>query len=73
MSWAYAESVPYVSESNGVIERQNGVVYDGLRTCLARAGFGPELCPLAGEYCCDVINIGHKDPSEAYGLDRDCP
>ena len=38
MAWPLDTSVPYISESNGVIERQNGAVYDGLRSRLHRAG-----------------------------------
>ena len=43
MSWSLDTSVPYVSESNGVIERQNGIVFDGLRTLLDNAGLAPQF------------------------------
>ena len=72
MHWALDTSTPYVSESNGVIDRQNGIVYEGLRTWVECAGLAPQFWTLAGEYFCDSTNIGCKDPSEI-GLDRDCP
>ena len=72
LHWSLDTAVPYVSQSNGVIERQNGIVYDGLRTLLDNAGLAPQLWPLAGEYFCDATNIGNKDP-EVAGADRGCP
>ena len=65
-------AVPYISQSNGVIERQNGIVYDGLRTLLDNARLALQLWPPGGEYFCDAANIGTKDPDVA-GADRDCP
>ena len=73
MSWSLDTSVPYVSESNGVIERQNGIVFDGLRTLLDNAGLAPQFWPLAGECFCDATNVGAKDPEVEHGLDRNCP
>ena len=73
MDWAQDPSTSHASESNDVIERQNGLVYDGLRTCLERAGFASQLWPLAGEYFCDATSIGVRDPTVEHGLDKDCP
>ena len=61
VKWCHTTNTPFVSCTNGRVERRIRHVEEGTRTVLARAGFPHRWWPHASRYFCHTSNIRERD------------
>ena len=66
LGWCTEQSVPLISETNGVAERINRHVEEGIRALLVSAGLNDQWWSFAGRFFCMAANIVIIDGDSAW-------
>ena len=66
LGWQHPTSTPYVSHTNGVVERQIRTVEEGTRTLLTQAGLPAKLWSYASHAFCHSRNVAMRDGTSAW-------
>ena len=66
LGWRTDKSTPYVSESNGIIEREIGLTSEGTRAIIETSGLGSNTWPYAAKHFCHARNFEVQRGNSAY-------